>query len=129
MNLLLDTHVMVWALSETRRLSEEGRALIADADNIVFVSVVSLWELAIKAHTGRTGMPEMEGRDALELSLHSGYRILDITPAHALRVAALPLRHRDPFDRMLVAQALSEPLRLLTRDAQVAAYSDTVILV
>lgn len=129
MRLLLDTHILLWALSETRRLSDAGRALISDPAHDVFVSVVSLWEISVKIGTHRTDTPEMDCAAALALSLGSGYQILDIKPAHAVAVAELPPLHRDPFDRMLVAQALSEPLRLLTRDAHVAAYSDTVILV
>lgn len=129
MRLLLDTHILIWALASPATLSETGRRLIVDPGNDVFVSVASLWEIAIKRQTGRTDAPRLDSAAALDLAERSGYRILDIAAAHAIAVESLPPLHGDPFDRLLVAQALTEPLRLLTRDRHLAAYSDTVLLV
>ena len=131
MNLLLDTHVALWALTDDPRLGGAARALIADEANHVAVSVASLWEIAIKHALSREGagrMPISAG-EALSLFHTAGYDVLPITAAHVVALEALAPIHRDPFDRLLVAQALSEPLRLLTRDPLVARYSDTVIMV
>jgi PIN domain nuclease of toxin-antitoxin system len=127
--LLLDTQVAIWALTDTKRLSARAVALIGDETNDVFVSAVSVWEIAIKFALGkRIGAPPFSGAVALEAFLAAGYRMLDITPQHAAAVEALPNLHADPFDRMLIAQALREPLRLLTADAALARYGDIAIL-
>lgn len=128
MNLLLDTHVALWAITDSPHLSERARSLVADPANTVWVSVASLWEIAIKQSLGRGDMPitAEQGKAWFE---QSGYRLLPIEAPHVLTVAQLPAHHNDPFDRLLVAQALTEPLRLITHDAQVASYSDTVILI
>lgn len=129
MKLLLDTQVAIWALTDTKRLSARAVALIGDETNDVFVSAVSVWEIAIKFALGkRIGAPPFSGAVALEAFLAAGYRMLDITPQHAAAVEALPNLHADPFDRMLIAQALREPLRLLTADAALARYGDIAIL-
>jgi PIN domain nuclease of toxin-antitoxin system len=127
-NLLLDTHVALWAITDSPRLSERARSLVADPANTVWVSVASLWEIALKQSLGRGDMPitAEQGKAWFE---QSGYRLLPIEAPHVLTVAQLPAHHSDPFDRLLVAQALTEPLRLITHDAQVASYSDTVILI
>jgi PIN domain nuclease of toxin-antitoxin system len=128
--LLLDTHVALWMVAGHPRLSTAARAMI-DGNDQVHVSVVSLWEIAIKfaLRRGRpTDMP-ISAVQALELFESSQMRILAVSPQHALAVAHLPPARTDPFDRMLVAQARSEPLRLLTSDAAVAAYGDDVELV
>jgi PIN domain nuclease of toxin-antitoxin system len=127
--ILLDTHIFIWAVSATEMLSPQGRALIADQDNDIFVSVVSLWEIGIKRSAGRRNAPAMSADVALDLGIRSGYRWLPVAAAHAVAVESLPPLHGDPFDRLLIAQAVTEPLRLLTHDRQVAAYSDTVLLV
>lgn len=93
------------------------------------MSVVSIWEVAIKHQQRRAGSMPFSGTGALEHLERLGVSILDITRRHAAAVDHLPLIHGDPFDRMLIAQALTEPLRLLTADATLARYSDTVILV
>ncbi|HXU99377.1 MAG TPA: type II toxin-antitoxin system VapC family toxin [Caulobacteraceae bacterium] len=129
MKLLLDTHVALWAISEPERLPPPIREAVADPANDVFVSVVSLWEIAIKHGLGRgsTGMPVSAAR-ALERFDEVGFSVLTMTAQHAVTVEALPAHHTDPFDRLIVAQALSEPMRLLTHDVALARYSDTVIL-
>ncbi|MEI9963725.1 MAG: type II toxin-antitoxin system VapC family toxin [Caulobacteraceae bacterium] len=130
MRLLLDTHVALWAVTLHPRLSPKAADLIADPDNEILVSVASLWEIAIKhAQARRPGDMPMSAKQALESFLAAGYALLGVSAEHALAVGDLPLVHRDPFDRLLVAQSLTEPLRLVTHDRKLAAYSDTVILV
>jgi PIN domain nuclease of toxin-antitoxin system len=99
--------------------------------NDVFVSVANLWEIAIKHALARGGVNDMplSAEEAFGYFREAGYMLLDIVPAHAVAVEGLPRLHADPFDRMLVAQALTVPLRLSTHDLRVARYSDTVILV
>ena len=128
MKLLLDTHVALWAVSDDPRLTPKARELIATQRNLIWVSAVSIWEIAIKHGLGRGDMP-ISGSEALEYFRQSGYRMLPVSPDHAAAVEALPAHHQDPFDRLLVAQSLTEPLRLLTHDTTVARYSDTVILI
>ena len=131
MNLLLDTHIALWAIVDDQRLSSRARDLIIDPANDVFVSAASVWEIAIKHALARGGGNDMpiSGHAALGYFREAGYRLLDISPAHAAAMEALPRLHADPFDRILVAQALGVPLRLLTGDAQVAAYSDMILTV
>ncbi len=128
MRLLLDTHIAVWALADDPRLGAQARGLIEDADNAVYISAVTVWEIAIKNALQRSGLP-FSGTDALGYFTDAGYRWLDVTPAHAAATEALPPLHADPFDRLLVAQAIVEPLRLLTRDTALPPYSDTILLV
>ena len=128
MNLLLDTHVALWAITDAPALPARARALIADPANEVWVSAVSVWEIAIKHGLGRGDIP-VSGDEALGYFVEAGYRMLSITPAHAAGVASLPPHHQDPFDRLLVAQARAEPLRLLTHDATVALYGEPVLRV
>ena len=118
----------LWALIDSPRLSEKARELILSPRATVWVSAASVWEIAIKHSLGRGDMP-ISGADALSYFLEAGYRILPIEAEHAAAVEALPPHHQDPFDRLLVAQALVEPMRLLTHDAQVSRYSDTIIRV
>lgn len=128
MRLLLDTHVALWAIIDSPKLSEVARRLISDQRNTVFVSAVSVWEIAIKHALARGVMP-VSGSEASSAFRLAGYQLLDISAEHAAGVERLPAHHADPFDRLLVSQALAEPLRLLTHDAVVLAYSDTIIAV
>lgn len=128
MKLLLDTHIALWAVSDDPRLSPKARELIAAPRNLIWVSAVSIWEITIKHSLGRGDMP-ISGAEALEYFRQSGYRMLPVSPEHAAAVETLPAHHQDPFDRLLVAQSLAEPLRLLTHDAAVARYSDAIILI
>ena len=121
---LLDTQVALWALAGHRRLPAEARRLI-DASFVV-VSAASIWEIAIKAAIGKLDADPAEVRNALA---PSGFGELAVTGEHATRVATLPAHHRDPFDRLLVAQSLVEGLVLLTADAQLAHYGRSVRLV
>jgi PIN domain nuclease of toxin-antitoxin system len=115
--LLLDTHVFLWWRGMPSKLSKEARTAIAEAE-IVFVSAVSAWEAAIKASLGRLELPASVAEGVED----SGFERLPITFAHAERTALLPLHHRDPFDRMLVAQAKVEDLTLVTSDRVMRAY-------
>lgn len=126
MRLLLDTHVALWAITDSPSLPMKARDLIASARVDVWVSVASVWEISIKHALGRGDMP-ISGRQSLHYFGVSGYRILPIEPEHAAAVEDLPMHHADPFDRLIVAQALTEPMRLLTHDRVMPRYSDTII--
>ena len=125
MRLLIDTQIFIWAVMESENLSAQARQIMLDATE-VFVSAASIWEIAIKARLGRLEGDPSEFVAAID---QSGFRELVISARHAAMVHQLPLHHRDPFDRMLVAQALSEPLRLLTSDRMLSQYSELVMTV
>ncbi len=125
MHLLLDTHVFLWFLKNDRDLSVKARKLIIDAEE-VYVSSASIWEAAIKINLGKLNADI----NALATSIEAqGFLELPITARHAAFISTLVDHHRDPFDRMLIAQAMTEPLRLLTADQQLARYSELVELV
>jgi PIN domain nuclease of toxin-antitoxin system len=125
MRLLLDTHVFLWAITASPRLAAPTRRLLEAAEE-VYVSAASVWEIAIKARLGKIDADVDAVASAIE---SSGFLELPVRGAHAARVAKLPDHHNDPFDRLLVAQALVEPLRLITADAGLARYSDLVVVV
>ena len=121
MNLLLDTHVLLWAAGMPERLPGDARALLEAEDAKPFFSAASLWEVAIKSGLGRADFrvdPRVLRRGLLE----NGYAELPVTGAHAVAVDLLPPIHKDPFDRLLIAQARVEGLTLLTADRMVARY-------
>ena len=126
MNLLLDTHVALWAITDSPRLSTRARELIVAPRSTIWISAATVWEITIKHSLGRGDMP-VSGQDALRYFRDSGYRLLALDAEHAAAIADLPPHHQDPFDRLLVAQALTEPMRLLTHDPIVARYSDSII--
>jgi PIN domain nuclease of toxin-antitoxin system len=126
MNILLDTHIALWAITDSPRLSETAKSDINHPKNTIWVSVVTLWEIAIKSALGRGDMP-IDAKQALDYFRQSGYHILSIEAEHTLQLAQLPNHHQDPFDRLLVAQALSEPMRLMTHDMNIIKYGDIVI--
>ena len=128
MRLLLDTQIMLWALTGSARLGAAARRLIVDPVNDIYVSTASIWEIAIKHALGRGEMP-VSGARAADLCAAAGYRDLPVAWRHAAAVETLPPLHADPFDRILVAQALAEPMRLLSRDAAVAGYGAMVMAV
>lgn len=128
MRLLLDTHVALWAVVDSPRLSSKARELILAPANEVYISAASLWEISIKFALGRGNMP-ISGANAADCFTRAGYFRLPMTWEHALAVESLPLHHADPFDRMLVAQSLSEPMFLLTSDGNLPEYGDTVLIV
>ncbi len=125
MNLLLDTHVLLWALSNHPRLSQRAREVIQDGHNLVFVSAATAWEIAIKKALGKLQAPD-NYLEALERYRFTG---LDITSEHALAVEHLPPHHSDPFDRLLIAQAMLEGLTIVTHDERISAYDAAVIKV
>lgn len=127
MRILLDTHIALWAVTGNAQLAAQAVQAIVAADE-VFVSTASLWEIAIKHSLGRGDMP-VSSAQVLRAFENAGYGLLVIKPAHALRVEQLAPIHRDPFDRLLVAQALVEPMTLITRDPLVARYSDAIMRV
>jgi PIN domain nuclease of toxin-antitoxin system len=124
--LLLDTHILLWCLADDAALSLPARTLIADPAHQVFISPISLWEIAIKAQLGKIVADVHEIHTA---ALTTGFLPLPFTLEHALAVAHLPFHHRDPFDRALVAQAHAEPLRLLTHNHALVAYGAPVLLI
>jgi PIN domain nuclease of toxin-antitoxin system len=122
MRLLLDTHIFLWSVTASRQLKAEMRAYLASAD-AVYVSAASIWEIAIKSRLGK-----IDG-DAVALAAAiqgSGFQELPVSAIHAAAVAKLPMHHTDPFDRLLLAQAFTEPLRLVTADRALAAYGGAV---
>lgn len=119
MNLLLDTHVLLWALDDDPSLSQAARNAIINGNNIVFVSAATAWEISIKRALGKLRTP---AGDYLEELRRHRFTPLDITSEHALAVEGLPPHHADPFDRMLVAQAQIEGLTLITHDSRIQAY-------
>lgn len=125
MRILLDTHIFCWSFYEPQRIPLEFRDLLNGAEEI-FVSSASLWEVAIKVRLGKMNADPKELFDQIEAN---GFHELPVWSKHALLVADLPLHHTDPFDRLLIAQAISEPMHLLTADSQLKQYSELVIQV
>jgi len=123
MRLLLDTHIFCWSFYEPEKLSRRAIELISQADQ-VFVSSASMWEIAIKVRLGKMNADPIE---IFEQIAANDFHELPVLGKHALAVATLPLYHSDPFDRLLIAQAISEPLHLLTVDPQLRQYSELVI--
>lgn len=125
MNLLLDTHLLLWAAGEPQRLPAKARALLLDPANQLIFSAASLWEISIKNGLERSDF-NVDPRRLWRMLLVNGYRELPITSEHTVAVNDLPPLHKDPFDRILVVQARVEGLTLLTADKMVAKYGDGV---
>ena len=125
MKLLLDTQILLWAAGQPKRLSSAARKLIENPRNDLLFSAASLWEVAIKSSLGRTDF-RVEPRVLRRGLLDNGYTELPVTSEHAVSVTGLPDLHRDPFDRILLAQALCEGFTLLTADATIAKYPGPV---
>lgn len=122
MRLLLDTHIVLWQLSGTRTLTREATDAIDAAEELRF-STVSFAEIGVKAAVGKLAMPE-QFRECVE---DAGLQTLALAPEHGLGVAQLPLHHRDPFDRLLISQAICEGLAIVTADSRFASYDVSVI--
>lgn len=118
MKVLLDTHALLWAVTSPGNLSAPARATIGSDNNIVYAGIVSLWELRIKESSGKIQLPD----DFYKSLSDNGFEILPITLAHIMALGHLTFHHRDPFDRMLVAQAQVEQLLLITRDDDIKKY-------
>ena len=126
MKLLLDTHILIWAATNAQRISAPTRSLIENPANQPAFSVASLWEMMIKAGDPRNQMPVDAQRLRTGL-LANGYAELDIKASHTMALRDLPWLHRDPFDRLLIAQAIAEGMSLLTSDKRMIKYGDPVI--
>ena len=124
MRVLLDTHVLLWALAAPSKLPEKARDQLMAAD--VYVSAASIWEISIKAALGKL---KVAPREVLEAIAPAGFTLLPVTGEHAAGVSELPAIHRDPFDRMLAAQASIEPMILLTNDKALVGYGSFVNLI
>ena len=121
MKLLLDTHLLLWAASEPKRIPKSARILIEDRENEVMFSAASLWEITIKRGLGRQDF-RVDPRVLRRALLDNGYSELPITSEHVIQIEQLPPKHKDPFDRVLIAQAIVEGITLLTNDQKLAAY-------
>ncbi|MBW1720774.1 MAG: type II toxin-antitoxin system VapC family toxin [Deltaproteobacteria bacterium] len=128
MKLLLDTHILLLAAGVPEKLTESVRTILTSPENTLFFSAVSIWEIIIKLGLGRKDFKVDAYRFRKGLVAH-GYTELPVTAEHALRVESLPPLHKDPFDRMLLAQARTEGLLLVTADAVVAQYEESVLAV
>ena len=125
MRFLLDTHILLWWLGDDERLSVEVREVIGNSENFIFVSAATVWEMSIKKSLGKLSVPN----DLLDKLKENNFDILNITAVHGLRVEDLPHHHKDPFDRMLIAQALVEELTLISGDAKLKLYDVPLLAV
>jgi len=125
MHLLLDTHIYLWILADDKKLTKAARKMILEADEI-YISSATIWEASIKARLGKLDVDV----DSLVAEIKAnGFNELPVRAVHAARVRDLPDIHRDPFDRILIAQAMSEPMQLLTADRNLSEYSELVLVV
>ena len=127
MKALLDTHAFLWWITDDHRLSERVRKIIGDGGNRLFLSAASGWEMMIKMRLGRLALPKSPEKFIFEQLSENGIESLPVQMSHALHTYALPDIHRDPFDRMIVAQARMEQLPILTADNDIAGYDVEVI--
>ncbi len=127
MRILLDTHCWLWWITTLEKLSPTAQQLIMDGHNEVFLSAASSWEIAIKYSLGRLPLPEAPEKFVPPRLTRDAITPLPISHSHALRVASLPLHHRDPFDRLLISQAQLEQLTIMTVDKQFEAYEVELI--
>jgi PIN domain nuclease of toxin-antitoxin system len=123
MNILLDTHIVLWWLDDAPALSAKARALIADPQNLVFVSAAVIWEIQIKKALGKLEIPD----GFRSVMARQPFEYLDINDDHAYAISALPLHHRDPFDRIQVAQAKVERLNFVSHDVRLNRYDIPII--
>jgi len=121
MRILIDTHVLLWHLEGDEQLSPDRRSLITDPANVIFVSIASFWEVAIKSSLGKLSLSKSISEIFAEVD-SSATSLLAIEPSHTLQVSSLPFHHKDPFDRMIIAQAIAEDLALVSNDVNFAAY-------
>jgi PIN domain nuclease of toxin-antitoxin system len=125
--MLLDTHTFLWYVDSDAQLSAHARSVIQDPGNEVLVSVASLWEIAVKASLGKLSLAAPYEVLMPYVLTITGFKLLDISLRHLVMLGDLPMHHRDPFDRLLIAQAASDYLPTLTRDPQFALYPVTII--
>jgi PIN domain nuclease of toxin-antitoxin system len=127
-NILLDTHLLVWTATRPERLSARARSYLEDPRNLLFFSAVSIWEIGIKRRLERLDF-QLDPERLRNQLLANGYNEIDFTSLHGLAVQALPLLHRDPFDRALIAQARCENLVLMTADRDITLYQEAILAV
>ena len=118
MRLLLDTHLILWWLKDDAQLTKKAKDLISNPEQIIFFSSVSIWEMSIKQASGKLKVPD----NIIDILLIEGFDELSITSQHAAQAGSLPNHHKDPFDRMLIAQAKQEDLTLVTHDSHIQKY-------
>jgi PIN domain nuclease of toxin-antitoxin system len=126
MEFLLDTHAVLWFITEDDKLPKKTKRIIEDARNNCFVSIATLWEIAIKNRVGKLSL-HSDLDVIFEIIDDSGFELLPITSSHILRNAALPLHHHDPFDRIIIAQSFHENLAVITRDRVFADYNAILV--
>ncbi len=126
MKLLLDTHIILWLAGAPEKLPESTHALLQASDNSLFFSAASIWEIVIKLGLGRKDF-KVDPSRLRKMLMQNGYEELPVTAEHALKIESLPVLHKDPFDRMLLAQARAEGMMLLTVDPLIAQYQDSVL--
>lgn len=122
MKLLLDTHVAIWSVNTPKRIPASVRRAIEENRDAVFVSVASIWEIAIKHQIGRNDVPPFSGDQAISEFEAAGFTLLDVTAPHAAFVERLPLLHGDPFDRLMLAQSIIEGMQFVTYDRHLSQY-------
>ena len=127
MRVLLDTNALLWWITSADRLSDRARWAIEEPTNEVMVSAASAWEIAIKAERGRISLPLPAERYVPDVLTRHDFRSLDVRMAHALRAGSLPVHHRDPFDRLLIAQAQLEDMPIVSADPAIGRYDVEVI--
>lgn len=132
MKLLLDTHILIWALADDPKLPKKARELILDVNNAIYVSTVSLWEVVVKHSIHPNEIP-YSGKDFYDACRRAGFELLEAKPEHVLAVEGLrrsegALPHKDPFDRLLIAQAKTEEMRFVTHDALLSEYGDACVI-
>jgi PIN domain nuclease of toxin-antitoxin system len=127
MRVLVDTHILIWAGLAPARLGKRAMAILANRSNEVYVSAASAWEVATKVRLGKLPGAEQLERDFIDSVQDAGYTLLSITAATALRAGRMPGDHRDPFDRMIAAQALAEDIPVLSNDSQLDSFGITRI--
>ncbi|MDQ3800634.1 MAG: type II toxin-antitoxin system VapC family toxin [Acidobacteriota bacterium] len=126
MRLLIDTHILIWFLEGNKSLSKARRQIIVDAQNDVFLSIASLWEIAIKISLGKLTFSQPFADVVKQIAVED-IKVLSITPEHTLQVSALSFHHRDPFDRIIIAQAQIENLPVMTSDAEFGSYAIKIL--
>jgi len=126
--LLLDTHILLWSAGQPEKLSEQARTLLLDPSNILYFSAASMWEIVIKRGLGRDDF-KVDPLRLLKQLVINGYEEVAVSSDHALAVEILPPLHKDPFDRILIAQARTEGMVLLTADSHISLYGDGIVTV
>lgn len=124
MKLLLDTHAMLWWLVDDKQLGRRAMDLVEDPGNDILISMVSLWEISVKTRIGKL---QADIREVIDTVQHEGFTLLEITTTHLLTLAGLPMHHRDPFDHLLIAQAIAEDATFMSEDRNAARYPARIV--